>query len=203
MRLTPDGEHVEAERRERFALLYQAHYLQILGYVLRRRQSSEDAADIVAESFLTAWRRLDDVPEEPATLLWMYGVARRILANHHRGTRRRLHLEERLRQEIATLGEAIGPAESSEIEDVRKALAQLRERDREILGLVAWEGLSSNELGIVLGCSANAAKIRLHRARKRLAARLSHSGVAEKPGHATGHEGAERVRAHHASKEDP
>src|SRR5436309_3550195 len=91
----------EGDREERFRLLYAATSSAILGYVLRRAESAEDAAEVVAEAFVTAWRRLDQVPPGPEGRLWLYGVARRVLANYHRGNRRRSRLAERLRGEVA------------------------------------------------------------------------------------------------------
>jgi RNA polymerase sigma-70 factor, ECF subfamily len=89
------------ERRHRFEAIYAAGFGPILGYVLRRTDNGEDAADVVAETFLTAWRRLDDVPPGDRAMLWLYGVARRVLANHRRGERRRSDLSDRLRAELA------------------------------------------------------------------------------------------------------
>src|ERR1700734_3592339 len=90
------------ERRHRFEELYAANHVPVLGYVLRRTDSPDDAADVIAETFLTAWRRLDDIPAGDQARLWLYGVARRVLANHHRGERRRSALAERLRADLAT-----------------------------------------------------------------------------------------------------
>src|SRR3984885_8000211 len=89
------------ERRRRFEVVYAAHRGPILGYVLRRTDNPDDAADVIAETFLTAWRRLEDMPRDPQARLWLYGVARRVLANHHRGERRRSALTDRLRAELA------------------------------------------------------------------------------------------------------
>ena len=75
------------ERQRRFEEVYLAHRGSILGYVLRRTDNPDDAADVIAETFLTAWRRLEDVPRDAEARLWLYGVARRVLANHHRGVR--------------------------------------------------------------------------------------------------------------------
>lgn len=192
----------EADRQERFQHIYKDHYLRILGYALRRAHSSDDAADVVAETFLTAWRRLDDLPPDNEAALWLYGVARRMLANYHREERRRSRLAGRLRQDISQLVEVTQPAVSEDLEAVVEALGQLRDKDREILGLVAWEGLSHAEVGKVLDCSPNAAKIRLHRARRRLAARLAKASLLVKPGEATGHTGGRRVPARPAMEED-
>ena len=89
------------ERQRRFEVVYAAHRGPILGYVLRRTGNPDDAADVIAETFLTAWRRLDEIPHDPQTRLWLYGVARRVLANHHRGERRRSALADRLRADLA------------------------------------------------------------------------------------------------------
>ena len=159
----------------------------MLGYALRRTRSAEDAADVVSETFLTAWRRLDDLISDGDARLWLYGIARRVLANHQRGRRRSLQLLERLRRDVARSMETV-VSEPAGLEAVSQALGGLREADREILGLAAWEELSGQELATVLRCSPNAAKIRLHRARKRLARRLAEDDVEMKPEEVTGHE---------------
>jgi RNA polymerase sigma-70 factor, ECF subfamily len=158
----------EASQRERFQALYEANYSAILGYALRRAPR-DDAADVVAETFLTAWRRLCDVPDGENARLWLYATARRVLANRARSERRRSRL-------AAVLGRAaqIPPAElvSAETDAVAAAFQGLRPEERELLGLVAWEELSAGEIAQVLECSPNAVRIRLHRARLKLARRL-------------------------------
>ena len=172
------------ERREIFGALYQANYHLIVGYVLRRTSSAEDAADVVAETFLTAWRRLPQVPSSEESRLWLYGVARRVLANHHRTLRRRSRLVDRLRDDLSSVPHASpSPSYGGLVEEV---LARLREDDRDILGLVAWEGLTHAEIGTVLGCSTNAAKIRVHRARRRFAAELAVAGISVDSERSTG-----------------
>ena len=118
----------------------------------------------MADTFLVAWRRLDQVPD-PA-LPWLLGVARRTLANDRRSRRRRERLAERMRVEFD--GVAVVPVEQRLVD----ALHRLSIGDREALLLIAWEGLSTAEAAEALGCSAVACRIRLHRARKRLAAAL-------------------------------
>lgn len=123
----------------------------------------------MSETFVIAWRRLGDVPEQP--LPWLLAVARRVLANQRRGERRRGALAERLRGSV--------PGQTAPVHDgvVGTALATLSERDREVLLLHAWEGLSNAEAGAVLGCSANAFAVRLHRARERFARSLERQEV--------------------------
>jgi DNA-directed RNA polymerase specialized sigma24 family protein len=155
----------ERKRRERFTTIYESNYHRLLGYALRR--TSEDvAADVVAEVFLVAWRRLEEVPREDEARLWLYGVARRVLANHERSRRRRVRLSERVSRERIVEFAAGPPGAAAE------AFARLRRDDRELLALVAWEGLDAGEIAQVYGCSRNAARIRLSRARRRFAREL-------------------------------
>jgi RNA polymerase sigma factor (sigma-70 family) len=161
------------ERRRRFEAVYAAHRGPILGYVLRRTDNPDDAADVIAETFLTAWRRLEDMPRDPQARLWLYGVARRVLANHHRGERRRSALADRLRADLAA---EYRPAEfDGDQTRIAEAFRRLSAPDRELLALSAWEGLGYGQIAVVLGCSRNAVRLRLFRARKRLAAELARS----------------------------
>jgi len=147
------------DRRERFTAVYEENYHRILGYTLRRT-NAEEAADVVAETFLVAWRRLDQVPHGDQARLWLYGTARRVLANHDRSRRRRLRLAEQARADAVLAAQgpsAPGPA--------GEAFSRLRTGERELLALIGWEGLSTAEIAVVYGCSENAVRIRLHRAR--------------------------------------
>jgi RNA polymerase sigma-70 factor (ECF subfamily) len=173
-----DGRH---SAEQRFGRLYDAHYRDILAYALRRAVGPDRAADAVAETFLVAWRRLDEVPPAREARLWLFGVARRVLANQRRGAQRRDALVERLAAEISAIqvtypdaDDAAGTPDAS-LAEVGQALRSLSERDREVLTLVGWEGLGNQEVAAVLGCSHTAARIRIHRARRRLAHALDAS----------------------------
>jgi RNA polymerase sigma-70 factor (ECF subfamily) len=150
-----------------FEGLYRGCYEDLLRYALRRTSRPEMAADVVADTFLVAWQRLGDIPRDKARA-WLFGVARNVLANQHRAARRGAELAARLRNELAqiTVARADVPVEIS------TALQALPPADQELLRLVAWEGLSAEELAVVLDCSTNAARIRLHRARSRFAEAL-------------------------------
>jgi RNA polymerase sigma-70 factor (ECF subfamily) len=165
-----------AERRAVFEVVYAANYPLILAYALRRTPTPDDAADVVAETFLTAWRRFEDVPAGSEARLWLYGVARLVLANHQRGRRRRERLGERL-QSAAGPAEEVLPADGGAPGAVSAAFARLRPDDREILTLVAVEGLAPAEIARVLDCSGVAVRVRLHRARSRFARELAAAGV--------------------------
>lgn len=152
-----------------FGRLYREQARAILAYALRRVEDREDAADVVAETFLIAWRRLAEIPPGGEARLWLYAVARRVIANLHRSERRRTRLGQRLaeslRAELTT-----HPAAAGEAAEALRAMAELGDKDRELLLLVAWEGLSPSEAAKVLAISSLAARSRLHRARRRLRA---------------------------------
>jgi DNA-directed RNA polymerase specialized sigma24 family protein len=154
--------------QDRLEAIYKAYYPAIHQYAARRTDAPEDTADVISETFLTAWRRIADVPEGDAARLWLYGVARRVLANHRRGRSRSAGLAQRLKDELS----AAPPSVPGAPDPVREAFDDLPARDREVLALAYWENLTGPEIGTVLGCTATAARIRLHRARKRLAKAL-------------------------------
>lgn len=160
-----------SSRLARFDAVFTMHQRAVLAYAMRRTASLADAEDVVAETFTIAWRKFDAVPAaEP--LPWLYAVARRVLANHRRGLGRRERLAALLRvEDVATpmrAGDDVdGPAFA--------ALAALSPADQEVLRLVAWEELGNQQIAEVLGITANAVAIRLHRARARFADALARS----------------------------
>ena len=156
----------ETDPQTRFERLAHEVALPLRKYVVRR--SPADAVDdIVADVLLVLWRRLDDVPtDDPVP--WTYAVARGCLANSRRSTQRHLRLVDR----ISRLDPPRDRPESEEHPEVHAALAGLRELDREVVLLWAWEGLAPREIAMVTGLSANAVSIRLHKAKKHLAADL-------------------------------
>jgi RNA polymerase sigma factor (sigma-70 family) len=159
--------------------LYRNHARDILGYALRRSRDPEDAADIVAETFLVAWRRLGEVPLDGEARLWLYGTARHVLANHARGARRRDRLTERLREELRQKLPVVH--RTGEGSALLEALAGLGEADRELLMLIGWEELTPAQAARTLGISPLAARTRLHRARRRLRAQLAERSSSNPP----------------------
>ncbi len=158
------------ERVERFRVLYDVAYPRVMAYALRRVRSRDDAHDVVAETMLVAWRRLDDIPADQRRIPWMYGVARRVLANQYRATDRRQRLTDRIEHE---------PDDANpEFDTVHEALDALRADDREILTLAAWDDLSNDEIALALSITPSAVAVRLHRARARLTKELARLGVA-------------------------
>jgi RNA polymerase sigma-70 factor (ECF subfamily) len=171
--------------RERLEELFRQHEPTVVAY-MRRRAPADHVDDLVAETFLVAWRRLDQVPD-PA-LPWLLGVARRVLATDRRGDRRRRNLDVRL---AATQSRFV-PGWTDEPEDrAIAALASLPEKEREALMLTAWEGLSPREAATVLGEPGPRFRVRLHRAKRRIKALLTEpAGVTPRPTTASVHQGA-------------
>ena len=173
----------------RFSGLFRAHSRPLLAYALRRVNRSEDAADVVAETMLVAWRRLDDVPLGEEARPWLFGVARMVLLNHHRSERRGGRLGERLK---ASLTEVVvdDPAHAAgEHAPIHAALGELGDEDRELLRLTAWEGLEPSEIAVALSLPAATVRTRLHRARMRLRRQLERAGWEGERSVPSGHEG--------------
>lgn len=153
-------------RQARLEALFAAHGRRVYAYA-RRRASAADADEVVSETFLVAWRRLDDIPAQP--LPWLLGVARRCLSNVVRGETRQSALRLRLAT-LATLAPSPAPAtDDAASTRLTQSLALLRPSEREALTLIAWDGLTPEEAAAVLGCTRAAIYLRLHRARRRLA----------------------------------
>lgn len=183
----PDDEAAHRERRARFEALAPG-LVEPLRRFLARRTEVATADDVLADTLLVCWRRLDDVPEE--ALPWAYGVARRCLANAERGERRQRRLAARIAV-VDPPAEATRAAEPAGRDDaLHDALAALRPEDAELLRLSAWEQLTPAEIATVLGISPNAASIRLHRARASLRDRLRKTEAG--PGHEESTEGRSR-----------
>lgn len=149
------------EREDRYRELYDLGYQPLQAFA-RRRASGPDVEDLVADVFTVAWRRLDDIPSDNA-LAWLYGVAHRTLANQRRARDRRGRLVQRMAEQAP--GEVAPPTGATRVLD---ALSRLRPEDQEILRLAAWEELTTSEIAVTLGCTPNAAALRLSRARARL-----------------------------------
>jgi RNA polymerase sigma-70 factor, ECF subfamily len=145
----------------------------LLAYFGRRLDDHEDAADALSETLLVVWRRRRHLPEDPErSRQYAFGVARHVLAAARRGKVRRRALADRIGAELAVAwAETTRPVD----DELREALAELPERDRELVLLVAWEGFGVAEAGAVLGLRADAARQRYSRARSRLRDRLTAS----------------------------
>lgn len=174
----------------RFIELYESYHRLIYAYC-RRRASADRVDDAVAETFLVAWKKIDDIPRSSHALPWLYGVAYRVLAQQWRGMSRRRRFESRL----ASLGVPTPDLPEDYIvtrhdsRQILDAAARLRTADQEILRLSLWEELSHADIAQVLGIKPDAVRQRLSRAVKglarefdRLELKSSHTPAAEKGG---------------------
>ncbi len=142
---------------------------------MRRMAGRDLAEDAVAETFAVVWRKRDLIPD-PA-LPWLYAIAVRVIANQRRGIERRRALGERLAHAEPSGGGGVDPVDSIDRRDAfAAAFGRLSEQEREVLRLVAWDGLDNGDAARVLGCSPGAFRVRLHRARRRLEKQLQAAG---------------------------
>ena len=156
---------LDSERATRFEAMFDQHAGRVYAYAARR--STPDAAnEVVGETFLIAWRKLEAVPTDP--LPWLLNVAGKVLANRRRSDQRRdAFTTERAR--------AMRGAPTFDTADaipmrlaVEQALDRLPPAEREALTLVAWDGLDVRAGAAAAGCSRATFSVRLHRARRRL-----------------------------------
>ena len=156
------------DRRARFDRLFGRHFAAVRAYVARRSTAAV-VDDVLSETFLVAWRRIDSVPGD--ALPWLLGVARRVLANQRRAEARRGALVDVLASVLPR--DPINEPVSGVFGELGDAIAALSAREREALLLVAWEGLEPDRAARVVGCAPAAFRARLYRARRRLSAQLS------------------------------
>jgi RNA polymerase sigma-70 factor (ECF subfamily) len=179
--------------RDRFEGCFRDHYAQLLAFTMRRVSGREIVEDVVADTFAVAWRRRDCIPE--GSLPWLYGIAANVIAEQYRSTRRGHDLGLRLAHEAGAGAPGYDPTESLARRDAfAAAFAHLAEQEREVLRLVAWDGLDVREAARVLGCSPGAFRVRLHRARRKLAKRLDTPGPAGQENRAAMSKPAEEAR---------
>ncbi|MEK8108500.1 sigma-70 family RNA polymerase sigma factor [Micromonospora sp. M12] len=154
-----------------FTSLYAAEYAHIVRYGLRRLGDSDASAELAQEVFVVAWRRRGEVPDRG--LPWLYGVARRLLANQWRSRRAAPDVLPITEADLTRVVDPYGADTTIGVADVRAGLATLGDLDQEILRLVGWEELTLSEAAQVLGCTRATAAVRLHRARRRLTEAMS------------------------------
>lgn len=151
----------------RFREIYERYHAQILAYC-RRRTAPDRAEDAVADTFLTAWRRIDELPPDDEILPWLFGVAYKVLGHQWRSASRR----ERLSEKLTSLG--INPGREPEevvvtrweSRQVLEALSRLNDTDKEILRMAAWEGLTYSEIARALEIGVEVVRQRFYQARK-------------------------------------
>lgn len=158
-----------------FTRIYAAHYPHIVNYGQRRLADVDASAELAQEVFVIAWRRRREVPDR--SLPWLYGVARRLLANHWRARRAAPDVLPITDADLLQETGSSGTDATMGVADLQAALATLTDLDQEILRLVGWEELTVSEAAQVLGCTRATAAVRLHRARRRLTEAMSNRAV--------------------------
>jgi RNA polymerase sigma-70 factor (ECF subfamily) len=159
---------------DEFNRLLDQHHGAVRRFARRRLSDPAAIDDVLAETFLVAWRRRDAIPQE-SPIAWLIGVCSNVIQTHERGARRR----HRLRDRLSSLREPHGndPAELLDRKDpVQRAFEALTDGQREVLRLVAWDDLSIAEAAEISGCTPGAFRVRVHRARQELAKQLDRSG---------------------------
>lgn len=172
MSTQPDG--------DRFEELYRTTRKDILAYLSRRAGDREQAADLLSETYLIAWRKLPHVPVGREGRLWLFGVARNLLLKDAGRRRSQDVLVQRLAEELHHAIPAVAP-EHDHANALSEGLASLPQREREILLLTAWEGFAPREIASIIGSSPNIVRVRLGRARSKLRARLDDHGPPAAP----------------------
>lgn len=156
-----------------FRALVDRYHPALYSFARRRVADQPSVEDVLADTFLVAWRRRTEIPE-PA-LPWLYAVCLRTLSTHRRAARRRARLWGRLSAQPSERGRDPGDVHA-ERSDIHRAFAQLSDGDREALRLVAWDGLSTEDAAAVLGVTPGAFRVRIHRARRALEKHLAEGG---------------------------
>lgn len=159
-----------AERRAVVDEWFRSYASRLVAYLLHRTDP-QTAEDVLQEVFVTAFAKVDQVPDPP--LGWLFGTARRVLANRYRGFRRHDQLIARLMEDVSA---ELDPEAYELKQAFAHTLASLPPADREVLTLTGWYDLTPAQAAEALGCSTSAYAVRLHRARKRLAAALDEAG---------------------------
>nr|WP_062331591.1 sigma-70 family RNA polymerase sigma factor [Herbidospora sakaeratensis] len=155
---------------ETFEAVFRDTYERLTRYAVRRCASPQDAADVVADTYAVAWRKRAKIPPGDEAVLWLYAVARRVLSQHRRSGRRDVLLD-------AEMADLYAETPGVEMNVIGQTFRALPDGDRELLALVAWEGLSHDEIAVTLGITRNNVRVRLHRARRRFAKALAANGV--------------------------
>ena len=160
---------------EAFGLFFRRHVRAVTSYAVRRCDNADDVADLVADTFMIALQASGRyVPETDTALPWLFGIARRVLARQRRrksGFARLLVKSSNSHPRYHGMEE---DAIASSIDASRSApalvaaLNTLSQGERDVLELVAFDGLSPSEAAMALDLTPNAARLKLSRARKHL-----------------------------------
>jgi RNA polymerase sigma-70 factor (ECF subfamily) len=156
-----------------FSTLFRDTNADLLAFLLRRCSTAEDAADCLAETYLVAWEKRRRMPKGDETRPWLFGVARNVMRRGRERHHRASGAARALAGELVTVGALAPPPALGDSDPIAQALGELAEIDREIMTMIAWDGLSPREVAAALGISGNVVRVRAHRARARLRSLLA------------------------------
>jgi RNA polymerase sigma factor (sigma-70 family) len=167
----------------RFAALYTETNADVLAFLLRRCPTPEDAADCLAETYLVAWEKRNQIPAGEETRPWLFGVARNVMRRGYERHRRLAAATQSLAAELQSAASARPARAPDGLESITAALSELSAVDQEIITMISWDGLTPRQIAQVLGISPNVVRVRAHRARARLRSLLSTTDAELPPGH--------------------
>jgi DNA-directed RNA polymerase specialized sigma24 family protein len=155
-----------------FSELYRRTRVDVLAFLLRRCSSAEDAADCLAETYLLAWKKRDEMPGGAETRPWLFGVARNVMRRGNELRDRTAAAASALAAEVQRAGAVCPGPNGAEPDPVTAAIRCLPELDREIITMLIWDELAPREVAAVLGLTPNVVRVRAHRARAKLRSAL-------------------------------
>ena len=158
---------------ETFSELYRRTYVDVLAFLLRRCSSAEDAADCLAETYLLAWKKRDEMPSGAETRPWLFGVARNVMRRGNELRDRTAAAAGALAAELERIGAVCPPLDLAEPDPVIAAVRNLPELDQEIITMLIWDELAPREIAAIIGLTPNVVRVRAHRARAKLKAALA------------------------------
>lgn len=169
--------------RQRYEVVYARAYVDLVRFVVRRGHPSDQAEDVVAEAFVVAWQRLDDLPADLGEArAWLFGITRRLLLAKQRADHRGQALSVRIAGQAALDGQTVEHDDLVATSvDLTQAWGRLSAAHQEALSLSVWEGLTGAQAAQVLGISAVAFRIRLSRARRLLKHNLGGAATGSLP----------------------
>lgn len=166
---------------ETFTELYQRTHVDVLAFLLRRCPTAEDAADCLAETYLVAWQKREQMPSDNEARAWLFGVARNVMRRGNELRGRTAATADALAAELKRAEAVCPPLDPAEPDPVIAAIRQLPELEQEIITMLVWDDLAPREVAAILGLTPNVVRVRAHRARAKLKTALANQRMRAEP----------------------